>query len=285
MSTSCPTAETTGSGQFAIKVRVPGWATRGFFVTINGEEHAATAAPGSYLTLTRRWRANDTIELRMPFDFHLDHVVDQPARQRFGGVWDPEHLHECVVGEQHRIVFIQHRNAVRIDRGDEPVELLRIAQRSFTITLGDAYFRANEMNKALALHRIQPVIDHTVPIPPKHGGWGSPQAGLEFRHDGELRTAAILQGFVRNEGDAWEYTLDVLGRYFERVASNLRDGELREAPELPDSLLELSRLELSEEVGDVIGTYVNSAELLGQRTAELHRALASDRDDSGEAIR
>jgi DUF1680 family protein len=81
--TDFPYADTSrlvvkGSGQFAIKVRVPGWATRGFFVTINGEEHAVTAAPGSYLTLTRRWRANDTIELRMPFDFHLDPVVDQP---------------------------------------------------------------------------------------------------------------------------------------------------------------------------------------------------------------
>jgi DUF1680 family protein len=81
--TDFPYADTSrlvvkGSGQFAIKVRVPGWATRGFFVTINGEDQAVTAAPGSYLTLTRQWQANDTIELRMPFDFRLDPVVDQP---------------------------------------------------------------------------------------------------------------------------------------------------------------------------------------------------------------
>ena len=36
------------------------------------------AVPGTYLTLSRAWRPNDTVELRMPFQFHLDHVVDQP---------------------------------------------------------------------------------------------------------------------------------------------------------------------------------------------------------------
>lgn len=30
------------------------------------------------MTLSRPWRENDTIELRMPFAFHLDHLVDQP---------------------------------------------------------------------------------------------------------------------------------------------------------------------------------------------------------------
>ena len=67
-----------GSGQFDIKVRVPRWATRGFFVMINGREQPLKAVPGTYLTLARTWRANDTVELRMPFGFHLDHVVDQP---------------------------------------------------------------------------------------------------------------------------------------------------------------------------------------------------------------
>jgi len=30
------------------------------------------------MTITRNWRANDTVELRMPFGFELDHVMDQP---------------------------------------------------------------------------------------------------------------------------------------------------------------------------------------------------------------
>ncbi len=81
--TDFPYADTTrlvvnGSGQFDINVRVPGWARHGFFVKINGRDQSLSAKPGSYLKLSRNWRANDTIEIRMPFDFHLDPVMDQP---------------------------------------------------------------------------------------------------------------------------------------------------------------------------------------------------------------
>jgi DUF1680 family protein len=40
---------------------------RGFFVNCNGRDEAVKAMPGTYLTLARSWRNNDTIELRMPF--------------------------------------------------------------------------------------------------------------------------------------------------------------------------------------------------------------------------
>jgi DUF1680 family protein len=81
--TDFPNADSTklivkGAGQFDIKVRVPGWATRGFTVTINGRAEAVKAMPGTYVTLSRTWRDNDTIELKMPFSFRLDHVMDQP---------------------------------------------------------------------------------------------------------------------------------------------------------------------------------------------------------------
>ena len=81
--TDFPYADTTklvikGSGRFDVKVRVPGWATRGFFLKINGRDEAVNAAPGSYATISRTWRDNDTIEIRMPFGFRLDHVMDQP---------------------------------------------------------------------------------------------------------------------------------------------------------------------------------------------------------------
>jgi DUF1680 family protein len=66
-----------GSGKFDINVRVPGWATKGFFVTINGEAQKLDAKPGSYLKLNRRWKDGDRIELKMPFQFHLDPVMDQ----------------------------------------------------------------------------------------------------------------------------------------------------------------------------------------------------------------
>jgi DUF1680 family protein len=81
--TDFPYADTTrivvdGTGQFDLKVRVPQWATRGFFVKLNGQEQRLPAKPGSYVTLARAWRPNDTVEIRMPFDFSLEEVVDQP---------------------------------------------------------------------------------------------------------------------------------------------------------------------------------------------------------------
>lgn len=66
-----------GNGKFDIKVRVPHWASKGFFVSINGKEQNVKVQPGSYLTLNRSWKNGDIIELRMPFEFHLEPVMDQ----------------------------------------------------------------------------------------------------------------------------------------------------------------------------------------------------------------
>lgn len=66
-----------GSGKFDINVRVPAWATKGFFVKINGKEQKLTATPGNYLKLSRAWKDGDVIELKMPFQFHLEPVMDQ----------------------------------------------------------------------------------------------------------------------------------------------------------------------------------------------------------------
>ncbi|PRD57512.1 hypothetical protein C5749_08880 [Sphingobacterium gobiense] len=66
-----------GSGKFDLNVRVPGWATKGFFVMINGKEQKLVSTPGSYLKISREWKDGDIIELKMPFQFHLDPVMDQ----------------------------------------------------------------------------------------------------------------------------------------------------------------------------------------------------------------
>ena len=81
--TNFPCADNTrltlnGGGAFDIKVRVPKWATDGFFVKINGKDTTVQATPGTYLTLTRTWGDGDTIDLKMPFHFYLSRVTDQP---------------------------------------------------------------------------------------------------------------------------------------------------------------------------------------------------------------
>ena len=67
-----------GAGKFDIKVRVPKWATKGFFVKINGEDPDVVATPGMYLNLSRTWRDGDIIEIKIPFDFYLNQVMDKP---------------------------------------------------------------------------------------------------------------------------------------------------------------------------------------------------------------
>jgi DUF1680 family protein len=68
----------TGGGVFDIKVRVPKWATKGFFVKINNKNLDVEATPGTYLTLGRTWIDGDNIEIKIPFNFYLNRVMDQP---------------------------------------------------------------------------------------------------------------------------------------------------------------------------------------------------------------
>ncbi|WP_315823959.1 beta-L-arabinofuranosidase domain-containing protein [Paraflavitalea speifideaquila] len=46
-------------------------------MTINGAVQKLQAKPGSYLKISRKWKDGDVIELKMPFQFHLDPVMDQ----------------------------------------------------------------------------------------------------------------------------------------------------------------------------------------------------------------
>ncbi len=86
-------------------------------------------------------------------------------------------------------------------------------------------------------------------------------------------TVGILHGFVPNEGDAWQYTLDQLQGYFERVLGHL--AEEANPPEDTGSVLDLMERTPPQLVNDLFGAYLETARLLGQRTAELHLALAS----------
>src|SRR5690606_32248873 len=47
---------------------------------------------------------------------------------------------------------------------------------------------------------------------------------LEYRVGrGEAMTAGVLQTFAQSQGDAWEFTLEALGRYFEIVLASSRN--------------------------------------------------------------
>ena len=106
-----------------------------------------------------------------------------------------------------------------------------------------------------------------------------PLAGsLEYQPaHGEPMTLGIVLGYVPNEGDAWQYTLDELAGFLERALAYSEDPpSLRLEVE---SLLDLAGQTPPTMVYELIDTYVEAVRLLGQRTGELHRALASVTDD------
>lgn len=152
--------------------------------------------------------------------------------------------------------------------------LIRGEQSNTSIIYGETFilkfFRRLEagMNPDLEMGRYlteQRVYPHTPPV----------AGSLEYRDGrGEPVTLAILQGFVRNEGDAWSYTLDTLGNYFEHLLTS--EVGVREIVLPQQSLLELTDVEMPGQVTELIDLYLGSAQLLGQRTAELHAALSFD---------
>jgi len=99
--------------------------------------------------------------------------------------------------------------------------------------------------------------------------------GVEYqRTKGGAITLATKQELVENEGDAWDHALGAVGRYFERV---LAMGSA-DPPSLDRTTpaLEAARGSSPEPGSEIVHLdgYLEHAELLGRRTAEMHLALA-----------
>ena len=85
-----------------------------------------------------------------------------------------------------------------------------------------------------------------------------PVAGaIQYRgEDGTVMTLGMLQAFVANQGDGWTYTVEYVERFLEACRATVEP--------VPD---------------DAHGGYLALVQTLGQRTAELHCAFASDTTD------
>ena len=79
--------------------------------------------------------------------------------------------------------------------------------------------------------------------------------------DGTPHTVALAQGFVRNQGDGWSWTLDYLARSVEELA--------QVGGAAPDE----------ETSDDAFGAYDSFARAIGTRLGELHATLAQPTDD------
>lgn len=67
-----------GNAEFAMKLRVPYWATEGFDVKLNGRSVADSYQPCSYIEIpSRSWSEDDTVEVIMPFTKHIFYGPDK----------------------------------------------------------------------------------------------------------------------------------------------------------------------------------------------------------------
>ena len=89
-----------GHGRFAMKLRVPYWASEGFDIKLNGRSVASEYIPGSYCEIPcRRWGRRDVVEVVMPFGWHMDYGPDTVSVQlKDGSTAESERLGALMYG-------------------------------------------------------------------------------------------------------------------------------------------------------------------------------------------
>lgn len=165
---------------------------------------------------------------------------------------------------------------INLPEGKAPEsEVARVEPGSTYIIYKDAYFlkvyRYLEEGANHSFEMVRFLSDKKFKSIPQFAG------GIEYRGlDGKTTPLAVLQKFVPNEGNAWNYTVDEIGRYFERVLST----KLSPPGELPD-LLDVDPGAIPQEQRALIGgVYLEMAHLIGEMTAEMHLTLATS-DEPG----
>lgn len=119
-----------------------------------------------------------------------------------------------------------------------------------------------------ALTTELPLLDNIAPV----AGY------LEYHRKGsEPMTLGVLQKYIPETRDAWSYALDNLRDSYVKVLTKQVDiADIS----LPLHILRaVSEEEIPELAYEIMGGQLRAAELLGQRAAELHLALASNTDN------
>ncbi|HEY0743401.1 MAG TPA: maltose alpha-D-glucosyltransferase [Chryseosolibacter sp.] len=161
----------------------------------------------------------------------------------------------------------------KLNTKDVDSKILKADQSNTAIIYNDKYFFKfyrkieKEINPDLEIVRF--LTEHTTfQNCPKYAG------SVEYK-DTEGRTIVfgLLQEKVDNQGDSWGMTVDSVGRYYERV---LLKGKGLKFPKLNNNPA-IKFEDAPELMQELIGRgFYERVVRLGQRTAEMHMALASD---------
>jgi maltose alpha-D-glucosyltransferase / alpha-amylase len=163
-----------------------------------------------------------------------------------------------------------------IAEGDLEPRLLGAEQSNTSIAFDNSLvlklYRRLEEGRGLDLEVGRFLTRHGFPHAPSVLG------AIEYELNGFTSTLAVMHAFTPNEGDAWQFTIDSLGSFYERAAAREEIPLLE--PVTTETLLKNSRSEPPQLAREMVGSYLEDARLIGVRTAELHNVLASDTEDA-----
>jgi maltose alpha-D-glucosyltransferase/alpha-amylase len=153
---------------------------------------------------------------------------------------------------------------------------LRGEHRHAALVIGDKYLvkaqrRLDEGPTAeLEVGRFLSGRNLSAPVAPLLGAF-------EYRaRQSEPTTLLTLHGYVANEGTAWQHVSEHLGRFYQRVLTG--NAERTPVARTMDALLDQALSEPVPVVEELVGSSLDAARLLGERLAELHLALSSERE-------
>jgi len=97
------------------------------------------------------------------------------------------------------------------------------------------------------------------------------------RDDDYIISIGLMQELITNDGDAWEYFLPYVKRFFEACFE--RKTKVKKLPKW-DLFKPISKTDVPRELYDLFRLdIVDRIDLLGQRTAEMHVALGAEHQD------
>lgn len=66
--------------RFNLKIRYPEWSKQGFSILINGEKQTIKETQGMFVTIGRKWKKGDRVEVQFPFSLRTESMPDNPNR-------------------------------------------------------------------------------------------------------------------------------------------------------------------------------------------------------------
>jgi maltose alpha-D-glucosyltransferase/alpha-amylase len=177
---------------------------------------------------------------------------------------------------------LEFNASVYVKLNAEKVEskILKADSSNTAILYNDQYFfkfyrkLENEINPDLEIVRFLSEAT-SFRNAPKYAG------SVEFRDDqGGTFVLGLLQEKVENQGDSWTMTIDSVGRFYERVLTKVKGEKLPKLVNKPGQVFE----DAPEIIQELIGRgFYERVVRLGQRTAEMHLALASESNNAAFA--